>query len=172
VNATVIPLGSALVRAIADYCASWRWWRGPPDMLMTKIGMVVEDKAVMFSRLTAIGDALAKHGIAMEINAGYVTLERVPTQAKVTPDLCDTIAAYMRDRVIVSALPDRMLVVMRQPPAADATTVFTAITDALAERGVRLFLDCGHVVLEHRFPPSAPGVDGVHTPRSKDDDND
>jgi hypothetical protein len=149
---------NGLAEAIAAYFAAYREWRGPPDILFARIGHPLdEDDAILFDLLRMIEEALAERGIAMEISRGYVVLTRP------APDLIETIVAYMVDKVEVSALPEGMLTVMKQPPIADEAAMisrFKEIEDALAGRGIALRYETasGYVVLEHCRSRSAPAL--------------
>jgi hypothetical protein len=66
--------------------------------------------------------------------------------------LVEVIVDYMRDKVEVSAWPERLLVVMGEPAAVDraaAISRFMEIDDALFARGIEMWPDHGHIVLGH-----------------------
>jgi hypothetical protein len=64
--------------------------------------------------------------------------------------LVEAIVDYMRDKIAVSAVPERLLTVMRADEAA-AIARFQEIEDALFGRGIAIRLEHGHVVLEHAW---------------------
>jgi hypothetical protein len=150
---------SELVEAITTYFAAYREWRGPPDMLFNKIGhRLDEEEAILCDLLSMARDALAERGITMEISGGYVVL------TPVAPDLVEEIVAYMADRVEVSALPERLLTVMKQPvddvDEAILLDQIMMLEDDLAGRGIALRYEpaSSHVVLERCSPRSAPAT--------------
>jgi hypothetical protein len=84
-------------------------------------------------------------------------------------DLAEAVTAYIGSKVEASALPDRLLAILGQPPAADgiaALTRFREIADALSRcggfvgvdgivtsfaGGIEIRLEHGHVVLRHHW---------------------
>jgi hypothetical protein len=123
-------------------------------MLFTKIGYQLDDEEhVLVDMLSMVEDALAERGVVMKIASGYVVLSRAE------PDLVERIVAYMTDMVAVSAVPERLLTLMRADEAA-AIARFQEIEDALFGRGIAIRLEHGHVVLEHAWKgcPAPPNI--------------
>jgi hypothetical protein len=66
-----------------------------------------------------------------------------------TRDLVNAIALYMVARTEVSAPPDQLLAILKQPPAADAAAQFRKVADALCERFIDVWFEQGLVVIRH-----------------------
>jgi hypothetical protein len=71
------PQGGSLLSAVVAYMAKRSEVHAPPRQLLTVLNQPVDDDAdVMAGQLKAIEGALARHGITMSFDRGWVVLER------------------------------------------------------------------------------------------------